>query len=55
MFDSPALDRQFFQLRYKVFCEERPEFSLDHNIEQIETDEFDGRSVKMLLIFVYGI
>jgi N-acyl amino acid synthase of PEP-CTERM/exosortase system len=49
--DSPALDRQFFQLRYKVFCEEHPEFSLDHNIERIETDEFDRRSVKILLIF----
>lgn len=49
--DSPMLDRQFAQLRYKVFCEEHPEYQQEHNIDQTETDEFDDRSVKLLLVF----
>ncbi len=49
--DSPSLEKQFAQLRYKVFCEEHPEYQQEHNIDQTETDEFDGQSVQVLLLF----
>lgn len=49
--DSPVLEKQFAQLRYKVFCEEHPEYAQTYNIDQTETDEYDGRSIKMLLVF----
>jgi len=49
--DSPTLDRIFAHLRYKVLCEEHPEFCQDHNVDLTETDAYDNRSVKFLLIF----
>ncbi len=49
--DSPMLDKQFSQLRYKVFCEEHPEYQQEYNIDQTETDEFDQQSLRVLLIF----
>ncbi len=49
--ESDSLDKQFSQLRYKVFCEEHPEYNQSYNIDQTETDEFDSRSISVLLLF----
>lgn len=49
--DGPALELQFAQLRYKVFCEEHPEFNQTYNINQTETDEYDDHSINLLLVF----
>lgn len=47
--DTPELQAQVFQQRYRVYCEEMRFFDLNDYPDQLERDEYDGRSVHYLL------
>jgi N-acyl amino acid synthase of PEP-CTERM/exosortase system len=47
--DSPELLQEVFRLRYRIFCEEQHWLETSLFPEQMESDEYDRRSVHMLL------
>lgn len=46
---TPALVRASQQLRHQVFCRETAIFAADHYADEIETDQYDSRSVHTVL------
>jgi N-acyl amino acid synthase of PEP-CTERM/exosortase system len=47
--DTPELRRIAYRLRYDVYCIENPFFDPADCVDQLETDEFDARSLHALL------
>ncbi len=48
--NTPELREQAYRLRYQVYCREHPYETPDEHPQQMETDEFDSRSIHSLVL-----